>query len=126
MQINSRIAGHIVSGHIDTTAIVKDIIKDGFAKRIKFECNTDLIVKKGSIAINGISLTVTEVSDNFFEISLIPLTQNETNLKNIKIGDIVNIEYDMFAKYIKKFMQTNKDKEEESKITLEFLKNNGF
>ena len=46
MQINSRIAGHIVSGHIDTTAIVKDIIKDGFAKRIKFECNTDLIVKK--------------------------------------------------------------------------------
>ena len=69
---------------------------------------------------------MTEVSDNFFEISLIPLTQNETNLKNIKIGDIVNIEYDMFAKYIKKFMQTNKDKEEESKITLEFLKNNGF
>ncbi len=126
MQINSRIAGHIVSGHVDATAVVKDIIKDGFAKRIKFECNTDLIVKKGSIAINGISLTVTEIRDNFFEISLIPLTQNETNLKNIKIGDIVNIEYDMFAKYIKKFMQTSKDKEEESKITLEFLKNNGF
>ena len=126
MSVNSRLDGHIVSGHIDTTAAVKNIVQDGFSKRVTFNCDTSLIIKKGSIAINGVSLTVTDVSDNTFEVSLIPLTQNETNLKNIKIGDIVNIEYDIFAKYIQKFMQNIQNKDTKSKITLEFLKENGF
>ena len=126
MQINSRIDGHIVSGHIDTTAVVKETIQDGFSKRIRFSCDTTLIIKKGSIAINGVSLTVTEVFDGCFEVSLIPLTQKETNLKNLKIGDIVNIEYDIFAKYVQKFLQNIQNKEKNSKITMEFLKENGF
>ena len=120
MQINSRFQGHIVSGHIDTTAIVKNIIQDGFSKRMNFNCNTDLIVKKGSIAINGISLTVVKVEKNSFEVSLIPETMKNTNLSTLKIGDIVNIEYDQIAKYIQKFIQPKKE------ITLEFLKENGF
>ena len=123
MQLNSRLDGHIFSGHVDTVAKVKNITEDGFSKRIRFSCNTDLIIKKGSIAINGTSLTVTDVLENEFEVSLIPLTQKETNLKNLKINDIVNIEYDLFAKYVQKFTQK---KEEKSKITLEFLKENGF
>lgn len=122
MKISDRLDGHIVSGHIDTIAIVKNIIQDGFSKRITFSCDTNLIIKKGSIAINGASLTVSNVSDNSFEVSLIPETLKKTNLKNLKIGDMVNIEYDLFAKYIQKFCQNKK----ESKLTFEFLKENGF
>lgn len=122
MKLSSRLDGHIVSGHIDCIAIVKNIIQDGFSKRITFNCDTDLIIKKGSIAINGVSLTVADVSDDSFEVSLIPETIKNTNLKNLKIGDIVNIEYDLFAKYIQKFCNEKK----ESKLTFEFLKENGF
>ena len=122
MKLSSRLDGHIVSGHIDTIATVKNIIQDGFSKRITLDCNTDLIIKKGSIAINGVSLTVSDVGDDFFQVSLIPETLKNTNLKNLKIGDIVNIEYDLFAKYIQKFCQNKK----ESKLTFEFLKENGF
>ena len=120
MSANSRFQGHIVSGHIDTIANVKNIIQDGFAIRMHFECNTDLIVKKGSIAINGVSLTVADVQNNDFEVSLIPETIKNTNLSNLKIGDIVNIEYDILAKYIQKFVSPKHE------ITLEFLKENGF
>ncbi len=122
MKLSSRLDGHIVSGHIDAIANVKNIIQDGFSKRISFNCDTNLIIKKGSIAINGVSLTVSSVENGFFEVSLIPETIRNTNLKNLKIGDIVNIEYDLFAKYIQKFIQNKK----ESKLTFEFLKENGF
>jgi len=122
VKITSRLDGHIVSGHIDTVAKTKSIIQDGFSKRITFNCNTDLIILKGSIAINGTSLTISGVEEDSFEVSLIPATLQSTNLKNLKIGDIVNIEYDLFAKYIQKFTQKPTKKE----ITLEFLKENGF
>ena len=122
LKINSRLDGHIVSGHIDLAAKVKSIKQEGFSKKIVFLCNSDLIIKKGSIAINGVSLTVSDIGVDFFEVSLIPETLKSTNLKNLKIGDIVNIEYDLFAKYIKKFVVGSK----EEKITLEFLKENGF
>ena len=120
MSVNSRFQGHIVSGHIDCCASVKNIFQDGFAKRMELICNTDLIVQKGSIAINGVSLTVTEVKNNSFEVSLIPETIKNTNLAILKIGDIVNIEYDILGKYIQKFTHPKKE------ITLEFLKENGF
>ena len=122
LKFNSRLDGHIVSGHIDTIAKVKSIVKEGFSKKIIFACDTDLIVKKGSIAINGVSLTVSDLRKDCFEVSLIPETINNTNLKKIKVGDIVNIEYDLFAKYIKKFFNVSQKKG----ITIEFLKKNGF
>ena len=121
MKLTDRLDGHIVSGHIDCTALVSSISLDGFSKRIRFNCDNELIIKKGSIAINGVSLTVSDVFDLGFEVSLIPQTIENTNLKNLKTGDIVNIEYDLFAKYIQKFCS-----KKESKITLEFLKENGF
>lgn len=121
LQIKDRLAGHIVLGHVDCIACVCDIKNDGFSKRIKFSCDTDLIIQKGSIAINGVSLTVANLYNEGFEVSLIPETTDKTNLKNLKIGDTVNIEYDVLGKYIKKFTQSKKEK-----ITLDFLKENGF
>ncbi|MBQ8475852.1 riboflavin synthase [bacterium] len=120
MYVNSRFQGHIVSGHVDNTAKVKNITSQGFSKLVEFNCNSDLIVKKGSIAINGVSLTVTDVTNEGFGVSLIPETISNTNLSDLKIGDIVNIEYDILAKYIQKFTKPKKE------ITLEFLKENGF
>ena len=124
MKLSDRLDGHIVSGHIDTTATVKNITQDGFSKRLQFSCNSYLIIKKGSIAINGVSLTVTNVFEDGFEVSLIPETIKNTNLKNLQNHDIVNIEYDLFAKYIQKFATQKNEKS--SKITFEFLKENGF
>ena len=122
MKLSDRLDGHLVSGHIDRVAKLNSIKNDGVAKIFNFECDTDLIVKKGSIAVNGVSLTVVETGVNNFEVSILPETFNNTNLKYLKINDIVNIEYDMVAKYIKKFFEQKK----ESKITKEFLIENGF
>jgi len=122
MKVSGRFDGHIVTGHIDNTAKLKNITKDGFSKRLVFLCSTGLIVKKGSIAVNGVSLTVSDVKENSFEVSLIPETSDKTNLDNLKIGDIVNIEYDILAKYVDKIL----NKTEKKEITLEFLKENGF
>ena len=122
MSLNSRLDGHLVSGHIDTTAKLLDIKNDGLAKIFKFECDTDLVVEKGSISINGISLTVSRVEEENFEVSILPYTFENTNLKYLKQNDFVNIEYDMVAKYIKKFTGGK----EKSKITREFLIENGF
>lgn len=122
MKLSDRLDGHLVSGHIDRVAKLNSIKNDGDARIFNFECDTDLIVKKGSIAVNGVSLTVVETGVNNFEVSILPETFNNTNLKYLKINDIVNIEYDMVAKYIKKFFEQKK----ESKITEEFLIENGF
>ena len=115
MKINSRLDGHLVSGHIDCisklnsiknegVAKIFNLIKnEGVAKIFNFSGDTTLIVEKGSISINGISLTVSKVSDNNFEVSILPYTFQNTNLKYLKQNDVVNIEYDMVAKYIKKF-----------------------
>ena len=122
MKVNSRLDGHLVSGHTDTTAKVENITNDGFAKRVKFACNNDLIIMKGSICVNGVSLTVSNITSSGFEVSLIPTTIENTNLKNLKSGDIVNIEYDLIGKYVKKFLKGDKT----SSITEDFLKENGF
>ncbi len=125
MKLNSRLDGHLVSGHIDTTARVLKITPDGISKIIRFEADTELIVNKGSVSINGISLTVSNVIGGEcggFEVSVLPQTFDRTNLKYLKQNDFVNIEYDMIAKYIKKFTS----KEDKSKITKEFLIENGF
>ena len=81
------------------------------------------VIKKGSIAINGISLTIAEVGANSVKVAIIPHTYENTNLKELKNGDFVNIEVDMVAKYIEKFLLTGDNK---SGISLEFLQEHGF
>lgn len=125
LTLNSRLGGHIVSGHIDGTGVIQETIEDENAVWYKISTDKNLIryiVEKGSIALDGISLTVAEVQQNNFEVSIIPHTQEQTNLKYKKKGDTVNIECDIIGKYIEKLL----DKKNDSKITKEFLIENGF
>ena len=121
LTLSSRLGGHYVTGHIDTTSKLIQKRRDGISNIYKFECNnTKYIVLKGSICVNGISLTVSNVADNYFEVSVIPITESETNISNLKMGDIVNIEFDILAKYVEKLL--NKEK----KLDVDFLKECGF
>ena len=101
-----KISGHFVQGHVDTTAVIKKIIILGGSWIVKFYINdkklTKYLIAKASISINGVSLTISNVKNSFFEISIIPHTLKLTNLKNLEINNIVNVELDIFAKYILK------------------------
>ncbi len=126
MAANGRFGGHIVSGHIDGQGIIKSIKPDSNA--IWFEIKTekkilDYIVEKGSIAIDGISLTVARVDASSFYVSIIPHTLSETVLGHKKIGDSVNLENDMVGKYIKSFCE---NREKGKGLTKEFLLVNGY
>ncbi len=109
MKLSDRLDGHIVSGHIDAIGKVIKREKRGDGSlflTVFFDAKyKNYIVRKGSIAVNGVSLTIVEVGNNFFSISLIPLTQDWTNLWALKIDDSVNLEFDMLAKYVERMMQ---------------------
>lgn len=105
LTLSSFIGGHLVSGHIDTTARVIKATMDGESKILTFELGknfTRYIIYKGSITVNGVSLTVTTVNDSEFSVSLIPYTLENTNLGSLNSGDSVNIELDLIAKYLEK------------------------
>ncbi len=126
MKADGRFGGHMVSGHIDGRGKFISAQKTGEFYDIKFELNPEqakYIVQKGSIAINGISLTIAEVNTNNIRIAVIPHTYENTNLKILNAGDFVNIEVDITAKYIEKFLSTRDNK---SRISLEFLQEHGF
>ncbi len=126
LTLNTRIDGHIVSGHIDCCAEFLNAEDDGFSKEFFFKLPKDFakyVIYKGSIAINGVSLTIASINENIFSVELIPTTLKEVNLSNLKKGDIVNIETDIFAKYIEKILNS---KDNTSKINYGFLAENGF
>lgn len=105
---SSLLSGHIVQGHIDGTAKLETITQKGNSYILKFVVSKDLskyIVEKGSIAVNGISLTVIGAEDGFFTVGIIPHTWNKTMLHTIKLGDYANIEVDILAKYVEKLMK---------------------
>lgn len=123
-----RFGGHIVSGHIDGTGIIREIKKEDNAVWITIEAGSEIlkyIILKGSIAVDGISLTVQYVDDRVFKIAVIPHTRDYTTLPNRKIGYSANLECDIIGKYIEKLMNW-KGKEDKDSITLEYLKENGF
>tara|TARA_B100000959_G_scaffold94458_1_gene100308 strand:+ start:147 stop:728 length:582 start_codon:yes stop_codon:yes gene_type:complete len=106
MIFGQRISGHFVQGHIDTTAIVDNIKYIGKSWLVSFYISKKFrkfIIYKGSIAINGVSLTISKIIKKGFQISVIPKTLMLTNLINLKKKDVVNIEFDMVGKYIKSF-----------------------
>ena len=126
LTLSSRLDGHIVSGHVDTTAQFLHSEQDGFSVKMFFELPQEYcryIIYKGSISVNGVSLTVASIIDNMFSVEIIPDTLAKTNLSSLKKGDIVNIETDLFAKYIEKICNSDENK---SSITYGFLAENGF
>ncbi|WP_434793811.1 Riboflavin synthase [Terrisporobacter petrolearius] len=129
MSASGRFGGHIVSGHIDGTGKIIKIKRDDNAIWYTATVEDNLIkyiVEKGSIAIDGISLTVANVNENSFSVSIIPHTSQETILSHRLVGDIVNIENDIIGKYVEKLITFEKNKKDESNITMDFLINNGF
>lgn len=138
MIANGRFGGHIVSGHIDGVGEIVSIDKDDIAIWYKIKASKNImnyIIEKGSIAIDGISLTVAKLEKDTFSVSIIPHTAKETILSNKKNGDLVNLENDMIGKYIEKFIKIsagenssdiNSENNKNSNITAEFLIKNGF
>jgi riboflavin synthase len=131
LRVGDRLDGHMVSGHVDGLGKIANYRKEDNAVWITIEADKSLlkyIIEKGSIAIDGTSLTVAYVDDRSFKVSIIPHTGEATTLLDKKIGDEVNLECDMVVKYIEKFMKFEEDKPEESNSNLneDFLRQNGF
>lgn len=123
MKLGDRLGGHMVSGHIDGTGRISRITKDEIAYRIYITCEKNLLkymIKKGSITIDGISLTIVKVDKAGFEVSIIPQTQDDTTLLSKRAGDMVNLENDLVAKYIERFTTFDKG------IDTNFLAEHGF
>jgi riboflavin synthase len=107
LRATDRLGGHVVQGHVDGLGSILDVTDDGFARRIRIGAGPDVlryIVEKGSIAVDGVSLTVTEVDERSFTVSLIPETLQRTNLGAVDTGRRVNLEVDVLAKYVEKLM----------------------
>lgn len=113
MLMNGRLDGHIVQGHVDTTAKCIAIVEKNGSWDFSFEFDkkfAPLIIEKGSITLNGASLTVFNVLENKFTVTIIPYTFNHTNIKNVRVNDWVNIEFDIIGKYLQRTLSLTKTK----------------
>ncbi|MBM6832935.1 riboflavin synthase [Megamonas hypermegale] len=132
LTLSSRLGGHIVSGHIDGVGDIINMEKDDNAVRVTVTSVPKVmkyIVSEGSVALDGVSLTVAHLGDNDFTVSLIPHTAQVTTLLDKKVGDKLNIENDVVGKYVERLLSfSDKDKvvEKNSAISLKFLRENGF
>jgi riboflavin synthase len=111
MRAESRIGGHFVQGHVDATGNVEEIRRDGDSwwLTVKFPpAHAGLIVRKGSIAVDGISLTVAGVDDKRFDVQVIPFTWKHTNLRTVKVHDVVNLEFDLIGKYVLRALEVTR------------------
>ena len=128
LTLNTRLGGHIVSGHTDCIGKLISVEELSEFYNLRFEIPFEMtryVVYKGSITVNGISLTVAKIQNNIFTVAVIPHTYQNTVLKYLKQGDSVNIETDILAKYVEKLLGLN-DNKTNSNISMEFLKENGF
>jgi len=108
MLANGRFDGHVVQGHVDQTAMCKSVIEEDGSWTFTFEYDSSLgniTVEKGSITINGVSLTVVNSQENQFSICIIPFTKENTTFNTLKFGDMVNLEFDILGKYVAKLMR---------------------
>ena len=131
MSPSGRLGGHIVSGHVDGCGRVDAIVPDGIAKRVTISLEAPLlkyIARKGSVTLDGVSLTVVAADDRSFAVSLIPQTRSSTTLGELRTGSIVNVEVDLLARYIERLLTAGSPQKEEKKggLSLEWLQENGF
>ena len=107
LRASDRLGGHVVQGHVDGLATIAEVHDDGFARRVRFDIDPQLlryVVEKGSIALDGVSLTVIEIGDSWFTVSLIPESLERTNLGAARPGTKVNVEVDVLAKYVERLI----------------------
>jgi riboflavin synthase len=126
LKLSDRLGGHLVSGHIDGTGKIASRWKDGNAEWFRITAGKEIlkyIVEKGSVAIDGISLTVVEANEASFTVSVIPHTHQQTTISGKKAGELVNIECDMIAKYLEKLINNGRGTE---RISFDFLADKGF
>jgi riboflavin synthase len=125
LQLGDRIDGHLVSGHVDAVGTLVDIRMVGRDRILRVECGSlaDGVVDKGSVTIDGISLTVSAVSETWFEVNIIPFTWAHTSLVERKIGDGVNLETDLLGKYVARYLDSRRKK---SGVKLDSLAAAGF
>ena len=110
LRASDRLGGHVVQGHVDGTGTVEDVREEGFSRVVRVAAPADLlryVVEKGSIAVDGVSLTVSAVDDDAFEVSLIPETLERTTLGSAAPGRAVNLEVDLLAKYVEKSIRAH-------------------
>ena len=108
MLLNTRLDGHIVQGHIDQTGTCSAIQEEAGSTRFTFQYNPstgNVVIEKGSITVNGVSLTVVDATRDSFSVAVIPYTLAHTNLQHLQIGNIVNLEFDVIGKYVSRLMQ---------------------
>jgi riboflavin synthase len=108
LRATDRLGGHVVQGHVDGVGVIDEVVQDGFSQRVRVRAPADVlryVVKKGSIAVDGVSLTVAAADDESFTVSLIPETLQRTSLGSAHPGTPVNLEVDVLAKYVEKFVK---------------------
>ncbi len=111
LRAGDEMGGHVVSGHVDGIAEVTGLEPEGDSLRVRFKLDDTLkrfIAPKGSVTLNGVSLTVNEVDDNCFGVNLIAHTQQETTLGNLSVGALINVEIDMLARYVARLLETER------------------
>jgi riboflavin synthase len=131
LTLADRLGGHLVLGHVDGTAAITEIRKEGGSITITFRTSEDLllyIVEKGSVAVDGVSLTVNECKENGFSVAIIPLTSERTIISRKRVGDKVNIETDIIGKYVQRFLsgQQGEERAAKSGLDMDFLAKHGF
>jgi len=129
LRVGDRLGGHWVTGHIDGTGIIQDINPEENAIWIRISTSKDIlkyVIHKGSIAIDGISLTVADVDAQTFQVSIIPHTREVTTLSTKKPGDEVNLECDLIGKYVEKLMKFEENPEPQRSMDMDFLRKYGF
>lgn len=129
LRFSDRLDGHLVSGHVDCVAIITDRLEASGNIVYAFQIPREFIryiAKKGSVAIDGVSLTVNAVAEDTFSVNIIPLTSTKTTLQRKRVGDEVNIETDMLCKYLERLLESRDRKAEEKGVSLELLAQKGF
>lgn len=129
LTLNSRLGGHIVTGHIDGVGRILSRERDGNAVWFTIGAEESIlryVIYKGSVALDGISLTVADLDESSFKVSIIPHTESETTLLDKSVGDEINIECDVLGKYVERLLGFKEDKKTKSGIDVNFLAENGF
>lgn len=129
LAVGERLGGHMVQGHVDGTGELVSVAQEGNAYRMRFRFAPEMgryIAMKGSITVDGVSLTVAGLGDDWFEVAIIPHTWRETALSDLKRGGRVNLELDVLAKYVERLMLNGRAPSAQSELTVEYLIEQGY